>query len=674
MHTTPRTAATGGFRRDIQGLRAVAVLLVLLEHAHLGVSGGYIGVDVFFVISGFLITGHLIRELDRRGRIDLAAFWARRVRRILPAAVTVGLVTTLAALAPMPPLIADDLGKTAVAALLSVPNLLFAAQGTNYLAGNAPSPFQHYWSLGVEEQFYLVWPLLLLLLWWLGRRVGRTGPMRVVTLGIAAVVIASAVLSVVLTAVSQPWAFFSLPTRAWELALGGLVAVAVSRRVVVPARWSALLGWLALAILVVSALLYDAGTTYPGVAALVPATAAAALVWAGTADGGRGPVLLLRLRPLQYLGRVSYSLYLWHWPLLVIPQAAIGLATPLPLWSRVGAVLVALVLADVTTRCIEGPLRTARATASSLRVVLTGTAASAAAVLVVLAALPVVDQRPLSTDRDAADVVPSTAPVFTDFVPADLEPSLRSASSSGTTINRNGCHINERAEVAVNDCVLGDAEGTRTVALVGDSHAAHWFPALERWAGKVGDVRLLAYTKAGCPVVDVTVRLKSTAFHDCDTWRAGVVEKLDRVQPDVILLSNASRFDLVSDQPRAAAWSDGLRRLLGELPTSSRVTVLADTPDFPESVPRCASATLDDLRRCGVARADTIDADWQSRERAATDSAGHTYRDLTDWFCDADRCGVVSGTTLMYRDQGHLTEEWSASLWKPIGEAVAAAR
>ena len=222
-----------GFRPDIEGLRAVAVLAVVLYHAQIpGITGGYVGVDVLFVISGFLITGLLWRETGATNTVALGHFYAARARRLLPAAAAVGAVTAIVAAVVLPPLQARSVFMDGIASALYVGNYRFATQGTDYLASGTPSPFQHYWSLGTEEQFYLAWPVLIIGTAWLLGRIGRgdavsrAAPYAVV---LAALGAASPAAAVQCTRTSPPWAFFSLPTRAWELAAGGLVALSIRR-------------------------------------------------------------------------------------------------------------------------------------------------------------------------------------------------------------------------------------------------------------------------------------------------------------------------------------------------------------------------------------------------------------------------------------------------------------
>ena len=324
--TEPVTASRGAsaeFRPDLEALRGVAVLLVVAYHAGLPVGGGFVGVDVFFVLSGFLITGLLVRERERKGRIDLVAFYGRRVRRILPAAAVVVVATMCVVPFVVSPLDMTRIAGDAVASILAFSNVRFAATDLDYFgATTAPSPFRQFWSLAVEEQFYILWPAILIAAtWWRRPRLGAG-------VVVAVLLVASLAACLVVSGIAVPWAFYSLPTRAWELAAGGLLAIALPLLPRFPRAFVVAAGWVGVALLAVAALTFGGLTDYPGWYAVVPTVATVALIASG--ELARSPGRILQVAPLRFTGRISYSLYLWHWPVLILPALAIGAPLPLP--------------------------------------------------------------------------------------------------------------------------------------------------------------------------------------------------------------------------------------------------------------------------------------------------------------------------------------------------------
>lgn len=468
------------FRPDIEGLRAVAVLAVVAFHAG-AISGGFVGVDVFFVISGFLITRLLWSELAGNGGIGLARFYAARARRLLPAAGVVLVATAIAAVALLPPLRARAVLDDALAAALYVGNYRFAITGTDYLGHADPSPLQHYWSLGVEEQFYLLWPALLLALTWTARR-HRRRPRRPV---VAVLVIAAAsfALSVLWTAGAPPWAFFSLPTRAWELAVGALIALSAHWWRRMPAGPAALAGFGGLVLIGWCSLRMTTATAFPGTAAALPVAGAAMVIAAGCAVPTRGAGRWLSLGWMRGLGRLSYSWYLWHWPVLIFAPLITGHALG---WvGRAAAVATSLILAVLTLRYIERPLRYSRPLRrSSVRSLalggaVTAAAACAAVLLPILVPAPVGNGTPATAamvhqsatpgadpvdDARAAVAAAVAASAGQSAVPAALSPPLAGAAADKPQVFLDGC-VRSWRETGVPECLSGDHAGNRTVAL-----------------------------------------------------------------------------------------------------------------------------------------------------------------------------------------------------------------
>src|SRR5699024_4454929 len=399
--------------------------------------------------------------------------------------------------------------KGAVATALYVPNIHFAVEGTNYLAETSPSVFQHYWSLGIEEQFYLFWPAILALGFWVCRRSERR------LFVVAAVLTLVSFLGCVLWMdVSQPWAFFSLPTRAWELGAGALTAFLLRTGLGWLRRASTgLLAWAGLAALLVAAVLYDTSTPFPGYAAALPVIATVLRIVGGAAPGSRHANRLLSLSGFQLVGAISYSLYLVHWPLQVIPQVAVGQDTPLPLWTRLLLGALAFPLAWLLYRFVERPV-IAWPVLRERTQLLTGAIAIAASATLIATAAGVqwgTAQQEASTEQTVAETgeLPMD-PSGTAFVPANLEPSLEEASEDNPEIYENGCHRSQ-ASIDGSGCRIGENPEAPLVFLFGDSHAASWYPALAELAAE-GTIRLDTNTKSSCSSVDVSFVLEGVDY------------------------------------------------------------------------------------------------------------------------------------------------------------------
>ncbi len=652
--------ARRGFRADVQGLRAIAVGLVLLFHAGVPFfGGGYVGVDVFFVISGFLISSHLLEALERDGRIDFGEFYARRIRRILPASLVVATLTVLAAIIIYPVVGLERVLRDAIATILYVPNIWFAIQETDYLADHSPSPYQHYWSLGVEEQFYLLWPVLLLLGFLLVRR-SRAG----LTLVVTALLSASFVAAVVLTAVHQPSAFFLLPTRAWELLLGALIGLLLlGGRSRGPLWARAGAGWLGVGMIVASAVLFDASTPFPGVAAALPTVGTALVIYFGASDVRGGPSLLLDRRPMQFIGLISYSLYLVHWPLLVLGQVAVGEHRPLSLmWKIVLGIVVAVPLAWLLFRLVETPLRapkalTSRRPAVTIVSTLVLTAALACGLL---AATQWAAQRevPVGPPIGTVTTFPETPPEANGFVSEDMTPALADVSDDVAPMYDDGCHHDVFAE-SVQDCAYGEIGGEVQVAVFGDSHSAQWFPAAEAFAEETGGVEIRAFTKSSCPAVSATVVVSSAPYDSCDRWREAVLRHLEQNPPQLVIISSYAHYPLVKgadEESRHAVWADGIEVTVERLRAAGvEVLVIADTPRFDSAPAACAAANPLDVLVCAGDRAAVLDGELTAAEAAAVVRAGGTYADLTDYICTDTDCPVVIANHFVYRDVNHLT-------------------
>ncbi|MEV0297623.1 acyltransferase family protein [Nocardia sp. NPDC050710] len=686
------------FRPDIEGLRAVAVLAVVLFHANMsGFEGGFVGVDVFFVVSGFLVTGILFRDAAATGSVGLIRFYGARARRLLPAAGVVLVATAIGAAVLLPPLQARQVLGDGIASALYAGNYRLALRGTDYLAVDSlPSPFQHFWSLGVEEQFYLLWPVLIAVTAWFARRSRIGSAARFPYLIVLAVVAAlSFAISLMSTRALPSWAFFSLPTRAWELAAGGMIALLAGAWSRLPKSVAAPAGWIGLILIVAACSQLNGKTPYPGTAAMLPVLGTALVIVSGCVDTRFGVGRGLALRGMRAIGRVSYSWYLWHWPVLLLAPHVLG--HQLGPGGSMGAIMMAGGLAMLTLWLVENPvrlaapLRTSAARSLACGGAITAVAGGVALTLLVLIpapvgrgaaaaaltlAAPATPATPGADPRDAVlrqltvttqDAVAASAEIRA--VPSNLTPSLADAPGDKASVFLDGC-VRSWRDLGQAECASGDPDAATTVALVGDSHAAMWHPAFELIAA-ARHWRLETMAKVTCPLLDlpITSPYLGREYTECEQWRGQILTRLEAERPRLIVLSMSRRyggdFGFVSyDQ----AWVDSLNRLVGRLrATGAAVLVLGSIPDPHTTVPVCLSGHLDDVLACTPTRPVAIDDAGIAAEQAATIGAGGQYADLTSLFCTAARCPLIIGDNLVYRDDNHLTVSYARTLGPVIG-------
>ncbi|WP_162803013.1 acyltransferase family protein [Ornithinimicrobium avium] len=671
---TDRTAAVARRRRaDIQWLRALAVLSVVVFHAGgAGIApGGFVGVDVFFVISGYLILRGVGQELDRNHHFDARAFLARRVMRILPMLLLVIVLTALASWLILGPIDAWTALQDLQSAALHYANVHLAAAPSGYFAADQTSPALHLWSISVEEQFYFSVVLLGLFM--------RTTTAKPWIAVIAGIVIVSFVLSATdgsEQAYYWPW------TRAWELGVGALLGLTTRGRV---RPYPALLrhGGRAVGVgmILVAVILYDASVRFPGWAALLPVLGAALAILAGNGSdeqpsgGGSGAIARLT-SPGLVLGDVSYSLYLWHWPVLVLSAAALGRST-IGGSSAIVAALASVVLAVLSYHLIERPLMTSpvRKTQPSLVI-----AYGVAAFLVVAALLALMWSSIRTSGSDAPEPSGSvTAPPRTDWVvsvpadavPADLTPSLTEASSA-PVYDGDCLGVMNLTDKPV--CWAGDTGSERDVILFGDSHAAHFVPALDT-IGKERGMRVMPMVLNACPslLIPVDHLPDGTANPYCDKWREHQLEILADSDPEVIILSNQTHLyeDLTADPDAdpAQLLEEGLSGLLDRLPQGVPVVLMSDSITWPETPVNCLAEHLDDATACSLPR--DHEPLYTAASYAEFVGGRENVRvvDTLDLTC-ADQCYALTDSLLIYQDTDHFSQAFVKWLTPALEGAI----
>ncbi|CAB4680737.1 unannotated protein [freshwater metagenome] len=608
---------------QIQGLRALAALLVTLFHAK-WVNGGFIGVDIFYVISGFLITGLLLREIERTGTINFKEFYARRFKRLLPTSFFVLLITAVASWLLIPDTMRSSLGRDIIAASLYVSNYLFAWWQADYQNLDAtPSPVIHYWSLAVEEQFYLIWPLLILFFFIAATKFKKK---ILLTLLVATVTALSFVFSIYQTETSPIWAFYSLPTRAWELGLGALLVL------LPPIKTKKLVGLLGFIFIIVSAFIFGETTAFPGVNAVLPVLGTVMLI---STINSWPPFLndVANSRMFQWLGEISYPLYLWHWPLLVLPSTYF--ARPLAIYERILAIIATIILADLTHRFIEEPFRKhkteptlvfKRSGVITLVSVLIGTA-------IIFSSSDKIDVSGINGAVSLAQI--KARPLVYD----------------------DGCHANY-AQTKSDECIYADTKSDKTMVLYGDSHAAQWFPALVEIASRSG-YRLISLTKSACPSVD-TVRLDQGGFKmsRCKQWRINTIKRIQEINPDVLIMSS---FQYFAQPPRFTDrekwWNDGQRKLLTEVKNiSPHLIYITDTPHPLRDIPAC-------LANYSISKCNTT----QRSEDLSI--SGFNVINPNSWLCSRV-CPAVKDGVVAYRDASHISVDIAIALIPRLTQAL----
>jgi peptidoglycan/LPS O-acetylase OafA/YrhL len=672
-------ATSHGIRPEIQALRALAVSLVVAWHLWPdAVPGGFVGVDVFFAISGFLITTLLLREVEATGRVSLRDFWARRARRILPAALSVVGACAAATAVLVPVTDWSHFFGDFRASTLYVQNWHLAAQAVDYLhASDGPSPVQHFWSLAVEEQFYLVWPLVILGVVLATRGRGERVRRGALAAALGAITATSLAYGIAHTASHPADAYFATTTRGWELGAGALLAL-LPQRERSPAAARALLSWIGLAGILVAAFAYTNATPFPGLAAALPVLGAVAVIRAGAPSAFGAPTPLLRTWPLQRLGDLSYSVYLWHWPLIVLAPYALGHALDTP--TRLIILMSTLLLSLFSKAVIEDPVRRSHLLVAH-RARWTFAAAAAASVTVLALTNVGTEHVQAQIHQDAQITRTTLAHKPKCFGAAARDPRRTCVNAKLTKtvvptpvqapkMDNSPCNVVESSG-RIRVCAFGAdaAPGVRTVALIGDSHASHWRSALEAVA-KAEGWRGLSITHTSCPFSAGTAIIPEPARTECVQWKQQLRAWLGQhPEVDTVFFGEHSTATVVAPHGRSEwdAQVRGYQHAWTALPaTIHHILVMRDNPQMRGTTLGCVERALqkhhDAGRACAQPRARALVRDPAAVAAAhVADRRVHTI-DLTRLLCDRRSCFPVIGGALVYKDIHHLTSVFSATL------------
>jgi peptidoglycan/LPS O-acetylase OafA/YrhL len=691
----PKTRGTG-FRPDIQGLRAVAVLLVVADHFFGIPQGGFVGVDVFFAISGYLITGQLVREYQKHGWIHLPSFYARRMRRIVPVAVVVAVVVICVSYAVwyVPRAVATTLDG--LAATLWVANWHFAGLNTDYLNASGPvSPFQHYWSLSVEEQFYLLWPLLLMVVPFLTRRLGKISTPNSILIAVAIVTIASFSWSVYESASRPAFAYFDTIGRAWEFGLGALVGmtplVSLTSRFVmriVPA--------LGLGCIIAAAFLLSPTSTFPGPWALLPVGGTLAVIWGNQSRMGLGMTALTN-PAMVFIGKISFSLYLWHFPVVIFAQALVPAPT---LLSNASCVAVTLLLSVASFKWVEEPIRHSKWLQSweggtpsrptrSRRIGQIATSIGIAGLIGILAMTQITGFAPLKDQTYWLGLVnpamPSHAPVVFSSdadIHVAIESGVRGDSGSTALIPELNQLTDGQQAPAMHECrnsvgtakptqcVYGLANAPKSALILGDSVAMSWVPTIVGALGtKSWNVRAIGF--ASCPPYDVDIppRIRTADSESkCAAAKEYMIKEALRTQPDLVFLSGAhgvlasgASGDVARDE-----YSQGVARTLEKVALSGARILILPTPPQVADIRACADR-INGLLKCTASMrqldAPLFGGEQKGIELSQARGIAAQIIPTTDWFCDENQlCPAQIGPYIVRTDSLHITNAFAESL------------
>jgi peptidoglycan/LPS O-acetylase OafA/YrhL len=677
-------------RKDIQALRALAVGSVVAYHAGLPVfNSGFVGVDIFFVISGYLIIGLLVRERLTTGRISLVTFIGRRARRLIPASTLVLLVTTIFVLLMLPGFAGQRALDDVRSAAFYFANIDFALTGMDYWATQSVGPVVHFWSLGVEEQFYVFFPILLVLVF------AAIKKHVVTTVTVILIVVSAASYSLMMHYLNTGslWAFYGPQSRAWEFAIGGIAATFGANRHFKQIAIRRVLIWTGWGLLLYSVIAIDPKADFPSAITLIPVTGAALVLWLGSASDSDDPILhrIYSLSLLQRIGDLSYSTYLWHWPVLYF--GAIYLQQPfqgpekLPAIWALPLILLSLALAAATYKWVENPFRHAAFIKSSgVKSLAFGLSLSLAVSLI--AALASTQQLRQQTEGPATNlnapeitnvtnteavsrIIQELAPKHTAADENRLQPEqITLAQKDFPDSYNDGCHADDDVSSLPENCSFGATNSDVHIFLLGDSRANQFFTPIRNAATQL-DAKFTSRTRTGCAVSDVTLRTGEAEYTNCNNWRSEAIAEVLQQKPDLVIMSSATNLRILDPETGVRATSDrakelyisGIQKIVSDFSQAGiKVILIRDTPRFKSSPLDCLSAYLP--AGCRYPVVDSVNDPRFSTE-AVKEIPNVLPVDLTLALCGNQFCETVRGGEVVWRDTHHLTNSY-AQLLTPI--------
>jgi peptidoglycan/LPS O-acetylase OafA/YrhL len=653
-------------RDDIQGLRAVGALLVAVYHIWIGrVSGG---VDVFFIVSGFLLIGSLGRELESKGRVDLISFLGRLARRILPAAFIVIVAIMATGWLWLPKIQWDGTIEDLAASTLYIENWLLAFNSVDYLARETTgSPVQHYWAMSAQVQALVLIAILLTALGWIVRPTGATVTRYGLLWFLGVLFLASFIYSVITTANNQTFAYFDTFARVWEFVAGGLLALFLPR--ISLGRYSRLiLGWTGLIAILLCGVIIDVSTLFPGYVALWPITAAGMILIAGSGQPLRYSVgHILGGKSLVWLGNISYALYLWHWPILVA-YLTLSYENTASLEAGLAILLVSIGLAYLTERYIESPFKAFQ----KLNDFRTSVGVTLSVGLIGLTLLTWNEYKNHLIDQELALVTtskthPGSAALGAkndESVEMPLYPGLLTATKNNGKLYQKGC-LQSMSEAEVKSCTFGPDNAPFEMVLVGGSHSAHWAPAFLDILKSIPNWKLTAYTKSACPFSTEPITDVKEYRDSCREWNSRLLNRLLESPPDAVIVL-ATRTTYPQDPEREHIPQGYRDQWLALIKERINVIALRDTPRFGFDVPLCVDINGRNSHHCQLDRAKLL----QNSNPALVLEEAHQLNliDLSNSFCTPKTCPPIAGNLLIHRDKGHISAAYMKSLSGTLAE------